>query len=75
MNYSLILALGLIVPLPSMATKAASTSCDAVSTPIQKVDEDTVRRIASPRPIMQVPLDKTAPDRTTTQNRGLSIPV
>ena len=45
MKYMLALALGLVVPLPCMAATAPSTSCEAVSTPNQKINEDTIRRI------------------------------
>jgi len=45
MKCTLALALGLIVCLPCMAATAASTSCDAVSTSDQQVNEETVRRI------------------------------
>jgi Domain of unknown function (DUF4440) len=44
MKCALPIALVLIICLPRMAA-AASTSCDAVSTPNQKMDEETIRRI------------------------------
>lgn len=43
MKYAFMLALGFIVCVPCMAATAAS--CGAVSTPDQKVNEDTIRRI------------------------------
>ena len=44
MKYALMLVLGLTIAcLPSMAATAAN--CGAVSTPDQKVNEDTIRRI------------------------------
>jgi hypothetical protein len=45
MKCMLAITLGLILSLPCMAATAPPTSCDAVSTPDQKVDEDTIRRI------------------------------
>jgi hypothetical protein len=45
MKNMLALVLGLIVPVPCIAATAASTSCDATSTPNQKINEDTSRRI------------------------------
>ena len=43
MKYAFMLALGFIVCVPCMAATAAG--CGAVSTPDQKVNEDTIRRI------------------------------
>lgn len=45
MKCLLALALGLIVSPACMAATAALTGCAAVSTPNQKRDEDTIRRI------------------------------
>jgi hypothetical protein len=47
MKYILALAFGLMVSLPCTAAAAttSSTSCDAVSTPNQQINEDTIRRI------------------------------
>jgi hypothetical protein len=45
MKYALTLALGLIACLPCMTAAAAPTGCEAISTPDQKIDEDTIRRI------------------------------
>lgn len=45
MKCLLALALGLIALLPSMANTATLTTCNAVSTPNEKMDEDTIRSI------------------------------
>lgn len=45
MKYILALALAFVVSLPCLAATAAPIGCDAVSTPNQKADEDTIRRI------------------------------
>jgi hypothetical protein len=45
MKCALTLALGLIACLPRTAAAAPPAGCDAVSTPDQKIDEDTIRRI------------------------------
>lgn len=39
------LVFGLVVCLPCVAAASATRSCKAVSTPNQKIDEDTIRRI------------------------------
>lgn len=44
-KYALASDLGLIASCPCMVATAGLTDCGSVSTPNQKVDEDTIRRI------------------------------
>jgi hypothetical protein len=72
MKCALTLALGLIACLPRTAAAAPPAGCDAVSTPDQKIDEDTIRRTgatsnsssACSNPITAPPANPAKFDRT-----------